>query len=193
MSSASHIPFFKSEFQLNFLRLSIPLRATAFKFATSDPTAFDSATCDRFQVCCVQQRSILLRATAFKLATPNSFRFRYVRQLSSSLGPTAFKLFFQCMNHSLIIISVLTKDRLFSGLPDCMHKLAKLLTMLFVFHLHFVFFVFVTALMMVWLNYSRNLATLVVLPPREFVRSLYTSRSLTMHIQFILLMTLKFS
>ena len=46
---------FKSELQLNFLKLSIPLHATAFKFATS-----------------------------------NSFRFRYVRQLSSSLRPTAF-------------------------------------------------------------------------------------------------------
>ena len=29
-------------------------------------------------------------ATAFKFATSNSFRFRYVRQLSSSLRPTAF-------------------------------------------------------------------------------------------------------
>ena len=96
---------FKSELQLNFLRLSIPLRATAFKFATSNsfrfryvrqlssllrPTAFDSLTCDSFQVRYVQQLSISLRATAFKSATSNSFRFRYVRQLSSSLRPTAF-------------------------------------------------------------------------------------------------------
>ena len=96
---------FKSELQLNFLKLSIPLRATAFKFATSNsfrfryvrqlpsllrPTAFDSVTCDSFQVRYVQQLSIPLRATAFKFATSNSFRFRYVRQLSSSLRPTAF-------------------------------------------------------------------------------------------------------
>ena len=51
------------------------------------------------------------------------------------------------------------------GLPDCMNKLAKLLTMLFVFHCICLLFslFFLTALMMVWLNYSRNLATL--LPP----------------------------
>ena len=121
---------FKTELQLNFVRLSIPLRATAFKFATSNsfrfrhvrqlssslrPTALDSVTCDSFQVRYVQQLWIPLRATAFKFATSNSFRFRYVRQLSSSLRTTAFKLFFQCMNHSLII-SVLTQDRLF-----CLH------------------------------------------------------------------------
>ena len=53
-------------------------------------TAFDSVTCDNFQVRYVQQLSIPLRATAFKSATSNSFRFRYVRQLSSSLRPTAF-------------------------------------------------------------------------------------------------------
>ena len=87
---------FKSELQLNFLKLSIPLRATAFKTATSNSF------------------SIPLRATAFKFATSNSFRFRYVRQLSSSLRPTAFK-FYQCMNHSLII-SVSIQDRLF-----CLH------------------------------------------------------------------------
>ena len=116
---------FKSELQLNFLRLSIPLRATAFKFATSNsfrfhyvrqlssllrPTAFDSVTCDSFQVRYVQQLSIPLRATAFKSATSNSFRFRYVRQLSSSLRPTAFK-FYQYLNHSLTI-SVSIQDRL---------------------------------------------------------------------------------
>ena len=63
-----------------------------------------------------------------------------------------------------------------SGLPDCMNKLAKLLTMLFVFHCICLLFslFFLTALMMVWLNYSRNLATLhgvspIKLKPPEFV------------------------
>ena len=80
---------FKTELQLNFLRLSIPLRATALKFATSNsfgfryvrqlssslrPTAFNSVTCDSFQVRYVQQLSIPLRATAFKFATYNSFQ-----------------------------------------------------------------------------------------------------------------------
>ena len=61
---------FKSELQLNFLKLSITLRATAFKFATSNsfrfcyvrqlssllrPTAFDSVTCDGFQVLSVYE------------------------------------------------------------------------------------------------------------------------------------------
>ena len=142
MSSASHVPFFKSEFQLNFVRLSIPLRATAFKFATSNSfrfryvrqissllrtTTFDSVTCDSFQVGYAQQLSIPLRATAFKFARSNSFQ---------------------------VIFSM------YEPLPNyyfCFDKRS------------------------------------VVLPPREFVRSLYTSRSLTMHIQFILLMTLKFS
>ena len=100
------ISHFKSELQLNFLRLSIPLRATAFTFATSNSfrfrhvrqlssslrpaTAFDSVTSDSFQVRYVQQLWIVpLRATAFKFVTSNSCRFRYVRQLSSSPRPTA--------------------------------------------------------------------------------------------------------
>ena len=70
-ASASHIPF----------QVRAPI-----KF----PKAFDSVTCDSFQVCYVQQLSIPLRATAFKFATSNSFRFCYVRQLSSLLRPTAF-------------------------------------------------------------------------------------------------------
>ena len=54
-------------------------------------TAFDSTTCDSFsQVRHVQQLSISLLAKAFKFATSNSFRFRYVRNLSSSQRPTAF-------------------------------------------------------------------------------------------------------
>ena len=100
---------FKSELQLNFLKLSIPLsatasssrRQTAFNFVTCDsfqvryvrqlsssrrPTAFDSVTYDSFQVRYAQQLSILLHATAFKFATSNSFRFCYVRQLSSSIS-----------------------------------------------------------------------------------------------------------
>ena len=71
LSLASHIPF----------QVRVPL---------TFPKAFDSVTCNSFQVCYVQQLSIPLRATAFKFATSNSFRFRYVQQLSSALRPTAF-------------------------------------------------------------------------------------------------------
>ena len=117
---------FKSELQLNFLKLSITLRATAFKSATSNsfrfryvrqlssslrPTAFDSVTCDSFQVCYVQQLSIPLRTTAFKFATSNSFRFCYVRQLSSLLRPTAFDSV-TCDSFHSLIISVSIQDRL---------------------------------------------------------------------------------
>ena len=178
---------FKSELQLNFLKLSIPLSATAFKFATSNsvrfryvrqlssllrPTAFDSVTCDSFQVRYVQQLSIPLRTTAFKFATPNSFRFCYTRQLSSLLRPTAFDSvtcdsfqvrsvqqlsillratafkFYQCMNHSLII-SVSIQDRLL-----CLD--------------------------------TRS----VTLPRHKIGCSFYILSQLDMHIQFILLMTL---
>ena len=124
---------FKSELQLNFLKLSIPLSATAS--SSRRPTAFDSVTSNSFQFRYVRQLSSPLRATAFKFATSNSFRFRYVRQLSSPLRPTAFDSvtrdsfqvryvqqlsillhatafkFYQCMNHSLII-SVSIQDRL---------------------------------------------------------------------------------
>ena len=48
---------FKSEFHLHFQQLSIPLRATAFKFATSNS----------FRFCYVRQLSSSLRTTAFKL------------------------------------------------------------------------------------------------------------------------------
>ena len=54
------------------------------------PKAFDSVTCDSFQVKYVQQISIPPCATAFKFATSNSCRLPYVRQLSSSLRATAF-------------------------------------------------------------------------------------------------------
>ena len=120
---------FKSELQLNFLKLSIPLRATAFKFATSNSFRF------RY----VRQLSSLLRPTAFDSVTCDSFQVRYVQQLSILLRATAFK-FYQCMNHSLII-SVSIQDRLF-----CLD--------------------------------TRSVVLFI------------SSRSLTMHIQFILLMTL---
>ena len=153
---------FRSELQLNFLKLSIPLRATAFKFATSNsfrfryvrqlpsllrPTAFDSVTCDSFQVRYVQQLSIPLRATAFKFATSNSFRFRYVRQLSSSLRPTAFD---SVTCDSFQVLSV------YEPLP----------------------------------NYFCFNTRSVILPDTRSVVLFISSRSLTMHIQFILLMTL---
>ena len=86
--------------------LSIPLCAKAFRFATSNSfrfhylrqlqssslrtTVFDFVTCKSFIVRHVQQLSIPLCAKSFKFATSNTFRFRYVRQLSSSLRPTAF-------------------------------------------------------------------------------------------------------
>ena len=95
---------FKSELQLNFLKLSIPLRATAFKSATSNS----------FRFCYVRQLSSLLRPTAFDSVTCDSFQVRYVQQLSIPLRATAFK-FYQCMNHSLII-SVSIQDRLL-----CLH------------------------------------------------------------------------
>ena len=120
---------FKSELQSNFLRLSIPLRATAFKFATSNSFRF------RY----VRQLSSLLRPTAFDSVTCDSFQARYVQQLSIPLRATAFK-FYQCINHSLII-SVSIQDRL------------------------------------------------LCLDTRSVVLFI-SSHSLTMHIQFILLMTL---
>ena len=161
---------FKSELQLNFLRLSIPLRATAFKFATSNsfrfcyvrqlsrllrPTAFDSVTCDSFQVRYVQQLSIPLRATAFKSATSNGFRFRYVRQLSSLLRPTAFDSV-TCDNFQVATsnsFQVLSVDE---PLP----------------------------------NYFCFNTRSVILPRHKIGCSLYILSQLDMHIQFILLMTL---
>ena len=99
---------FKTELQLNFLRLSIPLRATAFKFATSNSFRFrhvrqlsipSRATAFKFATSNRQQLSIPLRATAFNSLRPtaldsvtcDSFQVRYVQQLSIPSRSTAFK------------------------------------------------------------------------------------------------------
>ena len=128
---------FKSELQLNFLKLSIPLRATAFKSATSNS----------FRFCYVRQLSSLLRPTAFKSATSNSFRFRYVRQLSSSLRPTAFD---SVTCDGFQVLSV------YEPLP----------------------------------NYFCFNTRSVTLPPHKIGCSLYILSQLDMHFQFILLMSL---
>ena len=161
---------FKSELQLNFLKLSIPLsatasssrRPTAFDSVTSNSfqfryvrqlssplraTAFKSVTCDSFQVRDVQQLSIPLRTTAFKSATPNSFRFCYTRQLSSSLRPTPFD---SVTCDSFQVLSV------YEPLP----------------------------------NYFCFNTRSVTLPRHKIGCSFYILSQLDMHIQFILLMTL---
>ena len=173
---------FKSELQLNFLKLSIPLRATAFKSATSNsfrfryvrqlssslrPTAFDSVTCDSFQVCYVQQLSIPLRATAFKFATSNSFRFCCVRQLSSLLRPTAFDSvtcdsFQVCYVQQLSIPLRATAFKFYQCMNHSRIISISIQDRLFCFH-------------------TRSIVLFI------------SSRSLTMHIQFILKMTLEFS